>query len=68
MFKGIHVNNLREEERRGAMTNVVDFFQVGWVFCQGANAKFFTPAVQDLENLLVPSIVPLTKFSKTANI
>jgi len=36
--------------------NVVD--SSGWVeyFANGVNAKFFTPPVQDLENLLVPSI------------
>jgi len=36
--------------------NVVD--SSGWVeyFANGTNAKFFTPPVQDLDNLLVPSI------------
>jgi len=38
------------------MKNVVD--SSGWVeyFSMGANADFFTPPIQDLENLLVPSI------------
>ena len=46
------------------MTNVVD--SSGWVeyFANGANAKFFTPAVQDLENLLVPSICLYEVFKR----
>ena len=44
--------------------NVVD--SSGWVeyFANGVNAKFFTPPVQDLENLLVPSICLYEVFKR----
>jgi predicted nucleic acid-binding protein len=44
--------------------NVVD--SSGWVeyFTNGANAKFFTPPVQDLDNLLVPSICLYEVFKR----
>ncbi len=44
--------------------NVVD--SSGWVeyFTLGRNAKFFIPAVQDLENLLVPSICIYEVFKR----
>jgi len=44
--------------------NVVD--SSGWVeyFANGTNAKFFTPPVQDLENLLVPSICLYEVFKR----
>src|SRR5512139_409514 len=46
------------------MMNVVD--SSGWVeyFTLGRNAKFFTPPVQDLENLLVPSICIYEVFKR----
>jgi predicted nucleic acid-binding protein len=44
--------------------NVVD--SSGWVeyFTKGANAKFFIPPIQDLENLLVPSICIYEVFKR----
>jgi toxin FitB len=44
--------------------NVVD--SSGWVeyFTKGSNAKFFIPPVQDLENLLVPSICIYEVFKR----
>jgi toxin FitB len=44
--------------------NVVD--SSGWVeyFINGANAKFFAPPIQDLENLLVPSICLYEVFKR----
>ena len=44
--------------------NVVD--SSGWVeyFTGGSNAKFFIPPVQDLENLLVPSICIYEVFKR----
>ncbi len=44
--------------------NVVD--SSGWVeyFANGTNAKFFTPPVQDLDNLLVPSICLYEVFKR----
>jgi predicted nucleic acid-binding protein len=44
--------------------NVVD--SSGWVeyFINGANAKFFAPPVQDLDNLLVPSICLYEVFKR----
>ena len=44
--------------------NVVD--SSGWVeyFTRGANAKFFIPPIQDLENLLVPSICIYEVFKR----
>jgi predicted nucleic acid-binding protein len=44
--------------------NVVD--SSGWVeyFANGVNAKFFTPPVQDLDNLLVPSICLYEVFKR----
>jgi len=46
--------------------NVVD--SSGWVeyFANGTNAKFFTPPVQDLDNLLVPSICLYEVFKRLA--
>ncbi len=46
--------------------NVVD--SSGWVeyFTSGSNAKFFIPPVQDLENLLVPSICIYEVFKRLA--
>lgn len=46
------------------MKNVVD--SSGWLeyFTQGKNAAFFTPAIQDLENLLVPGICFYEVFKK----
>src|SRR5512143_1598523 len=46
--------------------NVVD--SSGWVeyFTEGANARFFIPAIQDLENLLVPSICIYEVFKRLA--
>ena len=46
--------------------NVVD--SSGWVeyFAKGKNAKFFIPPVQDLENLLVPSICIYEVFKRLA--
>ena len=46
--------------------NVVD--SSGWVeyFTKGPNAKFFIPPVQDLENLLVPSICIYEVFKRLA--
>ena len=44
--------------------NVVD--SSGWLeyFADGPNADFFAPAVEDLENLLVPSISLLEVFKR----
>ena len=44
--------------------NVVD--SSGWVeyFAKGTNAKFFVAAIQDLENLLVPSICIYEVFKR----
>jgi len=44
--------------------NVVD--SSGWVeyFRQGKNADFFTPPIQDLDNLLVPSICIYEVFKR----
>ena len=44
--------------------NVVD--SSGWVeyFTQGSNASFFIPPVQDVENLLVPSICIYEVFKR----
>jgi toxin FitB len=44
--------------------NVVD--SSGWVeyFANGTNAKFFTPPVQNLDNLLVPSICLYEVFKR----
>ena len=44
--------------------NVVD--SSGWVeyFTKGSNAKIFVPPVQDLENLLVPSICIYEVFKR----
>lgn len=44
--------------------NVVD--SSGWVeyFTKGSNARFFIPPVQDLENLLVPSICIYEVFKR----
>ena len=44
--------------------NVVD--SSGWVeyFANGTNAKFFAPPVQDLDNLLVPSICLYEVFKR----
>ena len=44
--------------------NVVD--SSGWVeyFRQGKNAEFFTPPIQDLDNLLVPSICMYEVFKR----
>jgi predicted nucleic acid-binding protein len=44
--------------------NVVD--SSGWVeyFTKGSNAKFFIPPVQDVENLLVPSICIYEVFKR----
>ena len=44
--------------------NVVD--SSGWVeyFVNGTNAKFFTPPIQDLENLLIPSICIYEVFKR----
>jgi predicted nucleic acid-binding protein len=44
--------------------NVVD--SSGWVeyFANGSNTKFFIPPVQDLENLLVPSICLYEVFKR----
>ncbi|MFH1524606.1 MAG: type II toxin-antitoxin system VapC family toxin [Chloroflexota bacterium] len=44
--------------------NAVD--SSGWVeyFTKGANAKFFIPPIQDLENLLVPSICIYEVFKR----
>ena len=46
--------------------NVVD--SSGWVeyFTKGSNAKIFVPPVQDLENLLVPSICIYEVFKRLA--
>ena len=46
--------------------NVVD--SSGWVeyFAKGKNAKFFIPPIQDLENLLVPSICIYEVFKRLA--
>jgi len=46
--------------------NVVD--SSGWVeyFTKGSNAKFFIAPVQDLENLLVPSICIYEVFKRLA--
>jgi toxin FitB len=46
--------------------NVVD--SSGWVeyFANGSNAKFFTPPVQDVENLLVPVICMYEVFKRLA--
>ena len=46
------------------MKNVVD--SSGWLeyFSQGQNAAFFAPAIQDLENLLVPGICFYEVFKK----
>ena len=46
------------------MKNVVD--SSGWLeyFSQGKNAAFFTPAIQGLENLLVPGICFYEVFKK----
>jgi predicted nucleic acid-binding protein len=46
------------------MMNVVD--SSGWVeyFANGANAKFFTAPVQDVENLLVPSVCLYEVFKR----
>jgi predicted nucleic acid-binding protein len=46
--------------------NVVD--SSGWVeyLANGVNTKFFTPPVQDLENLLVPSICLYEVFKRVA--
>jgi len=44
--------------------NVVD--SSGWLeyFADGPNAEFFAPAVEDLENLLVPSVSLLEVFKR----
>jgi predicted nucleic acid-binding protein len=44
--------------------NVVD--SSGWVeyFTKGSNARFFIPPVQDLENLIVPSICICEVFKR----
>jgi len=44
--------------------NIVD--SSGWVeyFANGTNAKFFTPPVQDLDNLVVPSICLYEVFKR----
>ena len=44
--------------------NIVD--SSGWVeyFASGTNAKFFTPPVQDLDNLVVPSICLYEVFKR----
>jgi predicted nucleic acid-binding protein len=44
--------------------NVVD--SSGWVeyFANGSNANFFTPPVQDVENLLVPAICIYEVFKR----
>jgi predicted nucleic acid-binding protein len=46
------------------MKNVVD--SSGWLeyFSQGKNLAFFTPTIQDLENLLVPGICFYEVFKK----
>ncbi len=46
--------------------NIVD--SSGWIeyFVKGPNAKFFIPPVQDLENLLVPSICIYEVFKRLA--
>ncbi len=48
------------------MKNVVD--SSGWVeyFAKGKNANFFIPPVQDVENLIVPSICIYEVFKRLA--